>query len=59
MICRYRVGVTTVAMEVSRYKLELVGVQVVMCGVHGKFVDYSKNLSVVNLCNWVQRIVED
>ena len=51
MISPYRVRVKTVAREVVRFHLDLVGVQVVRCGLHVTLCYFYKKLS----CSYVTR----
>jgi len=53
------VGVMRVGKELARYKLDVLGLQVVRCGVHITLSYCDKNLRVVHLRNLEQRVVRD
>ena len=58
MISPYKVGIKTVAREVAKYKLDLVGYRWLGAVCTKKF-QFDKNFSVMHLRNWVQQMVED
>jgi len=51
VISPYRVQVLTVAREVARFQLDLVGVKVVRCGLHVTLCYFCKNLTIMQLCD--------